>query len=301
MDLGLARPATKDNAAIKDITTATFEAEVIRASMDMPVIVDFWAPWCGPCKQLTPALEKAVTAHRGKVRLAKVNIDENPELAQALRIQSIPTVYAFQSGRPIDAFQGAIPDSQVKQFVDRLAQGGGDDEIAAALDQAAAALEEGHADEAIAIYRSILAEEPESAPAFAGLVKSLMSQDKLEEAKTVLGQVPASLSNHADITAARSAVELAEQAANAGPIAPLQEAVLRDPADHQARLDLATALYAAGRTQEAIDNLLESIKRDRAWNEDAARKQLVKYFEALGPMDPLSVGARRRLSSILFS
>jgi putative thioredoxin len=303
MELALGQSAAGHGAApIKDVTTASFEKDVIAASMEAPVVVDFWATWCGPCKQLAPALEKAVAATRGKVRLAKVDIDKNPDLAQALRIQSIPTVYAFFQGRPIDAFQGALPDSQVKQFVDRLAaQAGGDDGIAAVLEQAALSLEAGDTENAIALYRAILGEVPETPAAFLGLVRALLAEDNLDEAKGVLGQVPKAIAGHADIAAAKAAIDLAEQAANAGPTGPLKDAVARDPADHRARIDLATALYAGGQHEEAIDHLLESIKRDRAWNEEEARKQLVKYFEARGPKDPITVAGRRRLSSILFS
>ena len=303
MDLALGQSAAGNGAApIKDVTTASFETDVIAASMETPIIVDFWAPWCGPCKQLAPALEKAVAATRGKVKLTKVDIDQNPDLAQALRIQSIPTVYAFFQGRPVDAFQGALPDSQVKQFVERLAaQGGGDDGVAAVLEQAAQSLETGDTENAIALYRAILNEVPETPAAFLGLVRALLAEDNLDEARNVLGQVPKEIANHADIAAAKAAIDLAEQSANAGPTGPLKDAVARDPADHRSRIDLATALYAGGEHEAAIDHLLESIKRDRAWNEEEARKQLVKYFEARGPKDPITVAGRRRLSSILFA
>jgi putative thioredoxin len=303
MDLALGQSAAgKDPMPIKDVTTASFETDVIAASMDAPVIVDFWAPWCGPCKQLAPALEKAVAAARGKVKLAKINIDDNPDLAQALRIQSIPTVYAFFQGRPVDAFQGALPESQVKQFVDRLAaQTGGNDDIAAVVEQANEALTAGDTENAIALFQAVLGEAPETPAAFLGLIRALLAVDNLDEAKNVLAQVPKAIATHADVTAAKAAIDLYEQASNAGPIGPLMEAVTRDPADHQARLDLATALYAGGKREEAFEHLLESIRRDREWNEGEVRKQLVKYFEAQGPKDPLTVSGRRRLSSILFA
>ena len=295
-------PAAAGGDLIKETTTHDFMKDVVEASRQVPVLVDFWADWCGPCKQLTPILEKAIVKAKGAVRLVKIDIDRNPAIAGQLGVYSIPSVYAFFQGRPVAAFQGALPDSQVKQFVDRLAQqGGGDDGIAAVLEQANESLDAGDTENAIALYRAILGEEPETPAAFLGLVRALLAEDNMAEAKSVLAQVPAAIAGHADIAAAKAAIDLADQASHAGPIGPLSEAVARDPADHRARIDLATALYATGQRQEAIDHLLDSIKRDRAWNEQEARKQLVKYFEAQGPLDPLTVGGRRRLSSILFS
>jgi putative thioredoxin len=289
---------------IKDGSDAGFMADVIEASQAVPVIVDFWAPWCGPCKTLGPLLEKAVTAAKGAVKMVKIDTDKHPAVAGQLRVQSIPTVYAFFQGRPVDGFQGALPESQVKQFVERLAKLGGGDggiDIAAILDEAKAILEAGNPQEAAAIYNEVLGEEPENATAYAGMIRCLLAAEQAEGAQEMLDNAPASMAKSQELAAIRTQLELARQAAEAGPLGDLKAAVERDPADHQARYDYALALYAAGRNEEAVEALLEIIRRDREWNERAARTQLLKLFEAFGPTDKLTVMARRKLSSILFA
>ena len=304
--IGAARPATNGAGAfIKDSDTKSFVADVIEASQQVPVIVDFWATWCGPCKQLGPALEKAVTEAKGAVRLVKIDVDKNQQLAQQMRIQSIPTVYAFFQGRAVDAFNGALPESQVKSFVAKLAELGGAElgpsPIEEALEQAEAALEAGDAGTASAIYNQVLAHEPANLPALAGLTLALVAAGELKRAREVLGRVPADKTSDAAVAKAAAALDLAEQAQGAaGQLGELQAKVAADPNDHQARHDLALALYAAGEQEKALDELLEIVQRNRAWNEEAARKQLVKFFEALGPTHPLTLSARRRLSSLLF-
>jgi len=305
--IGAARPASNGGAGpfIKDSDTKSFMADVIEASQQVPVIVDFWATWCGPCKQLGPALEKAVTEAKGAVRLVKIDVDKNQQLAQQMRIQSIPTVYAFFQGRAVDAFNGALPESQVKSFVAKLAELGGAElgpsPIEEALEQAEAALEAGDAGTASAIYNQVLAHEPANLPALAGLTLALVAAGELKRAREVLGRVPAEKTSDAAVAKANAALDLAEQAQGAaGQLGELQAKVAADPNDHQARHDLALALYAAGEQEKALDELLEIVQRNRAWNEEAARKQLVKFFEALGPTHPLTLSARRRLSSLLF-
>ena len=301
-----AAPAAGD--LIKDSSDRAFMADVIEASQAVPVIVDFWAPWCGPCKQLGPILEKAVLAAKGKVRLVKIDTDKDPMVASQLRVQSIPAVYAFFQGRPVDGFMGALPESQVKAFVEKLvklagAAGGGEGDILEeALAQAKEALEAGDTQTASEIYGEILQADPENlnAAAYAGLVRCLIVSDDLARAKQMLDKVPEQIAKDKEIAAVRSALEVAEQAANAGPIPELTEKVARNPDDHESRFDLALALFAAGKREAAVDELLELVRRDRAWNDEAARKQLVKFFEAFGPTDPLTVQTRRRLSSILF-
>ncbi|AWJ88774.1 co-chaperone YbbN [Azospirillum baldaniorum] len=301
-----AAPAAGD--LIKDSSDRAFMADVIEASQSVPVIVDFWAPWCGPCKQLGPILEKTVLAAKGKVRLVKIDTDKDPMIASQLRVQSIPAVYAFFQGRPVDGFMGALPESQVKAFVEKLlklagAAGGGEGDILEeALAQAKEALEAGDTQTASEIYGEILQADPENlnAVAYAGLVRCLIVNDELARAKQMLDKVPEQIAKDKEIAAVRSALEVAEQAANAGPIPELTEKVARNEDDHEARFDLALALFAAGRREAAVDELLELVRRDRAWNDEAARKQLVKFFEAFGPTDPLTVQSRRRLSSILF-
>jgi putative thioredoxin len=290
-------------AAVKDVTTASFMAEVVDASFDQPVIVDFWAPWCGPCKQLGPILEKVVRGANGAVRMVKLNIDENPEIAQQMRIQSIPAVYAFKDGRPVDGFVGALPESQVKQFVQRLGGGGGGPSpVDEALAMAKEAVQTGDHASAVALYSQILQHEPEHIEALGGLARALVARGELDKAQQALARVPKESANHADIVAARAALELAEQAQKAmGSAGKLRARLEQNPADHEARLELATALFGSGEREAAVDELLNLYKRDRNWDEGAARKQLVKFFEAMGPTDPLTLSARRRLSSLMFS
>lgn len=291
-------------AAVKDVTTATFVQDVMEASREAVIVVDFWAPWCGPCKTLGPILEKAVAATKGAVRMVKINVDENQQLAAQMRIQSIPTVYAFFDGRPVDAFQGALPESQVKEWVKKLAALAAENDpaaqIAEAIAQAKEALAAGDPMTAQAIYGQILQVDPENIEAIAGMGRIAVQAGQLDVAKQVLAQVPKDKANHAETLALKSAIELAEQTAELGGRADLEGRVAANPDDHEARYDLALLLYAEGDKQGAVDHLLESIKRDRTWNEEAARKQLLKLLEAFGFADPVSVSTRRRLSSLLF-
>ncbi len=287
---------------IKDVTTASFKADVLAASARQPVLVDFWAPWCGPCKQLAPVLEKAVADSKGKVQLVKMNIDDHPQIAGQLGIQSIPAVIAFDKGQPIDGFMGALPESQVRGFIERLVGplGGGAE---AQLAEAEALVAAGDAAGAAEIYARILTEDETNAKAIGGLARLHVDAGDLEQAKAVLTLAPAPAPGKDPdpaIAAAWAAVHLAEQAASVGDLTALAKAIAENPDDHQARFDLAVALNAKGDRDGAADRLLEIIKRDRRWNDDAARKQLLQFFEAWGLMDASTVAARRKLSAMWF-
>jgi len=286
---------------VKDVTTQSFMKDVIEESKRQPVLVDFWAPWCGPCKQLTPIIEKAVKAAKGKVKLTKMNIDEHPAIPGQMGIQSIPAVIAFSNGQPVDGFMGALPESQVVAFLERLTKekiGGEDQDLLKAAD---AALADGNAAAAADIYAQLLAQDSGNVQALAGLARCYVETGNIEQAKKTLALVPEAKSNDAPVAAARAAIELAEKAKSVAPLDELEKKVAANPLDHQARFDLATALNAAGKRAEAANHLLEIVRRDRKWNDDGARKQLVQFFEAWGFADPAAVEGRKRLSSILFS
>jgi putative thioredoxin len=289
---------------IKDTTTQTFVKDVIEESKRQPVLIDFWAEWCGPCKQLTPILEKAVRNAKGRVKLVKMNIDQHPAIPGQMGIQSIPAVIAFVNGQPADGFMGAIPESQVNAFIDKLTKGvpaAGEPNIAEILAEAEAVLADGDAAGAAQIYAEVLALDSTNIPALAGLAKCYVTTGAIEQAKQTLAMVPESKRNDAGVKAVQAAIDLAEQAQSVGPVAELEQKVAANPLDHQARFDLATALNAAGKRSEATAQLLELIRRDRKWNDDGARKQLVQFFEAWGGADEATVEGRKRLSTILFS
>ena len=294
-------PAADAGTLVKDTTTTNFRQDVIAESMHQPVLVDFWAPWCGPCKQLTPVIEKAVKAAGGKVKLVKMNIDEHPQIAGQLGIQSIPAVLAFQRGQPVDGFMGALPESQVKSFIERLVGPLGPSAVEDLLAEADALAAQGDAAGAAELYAAVLTEDPANVAALAALAKLHVDIDDLEGAKRFLAMVPEAKAGDPAVAGARAAIELAEQAASLGDLGDLERRVGADPLDHQARFDLALALNARGRREDAVSQLLEIVRRDRTWNEDGARKQLVQLFEAWGPTDDATVTGRRRLSSILFA
>ena len=287
-------------ALVRDVTTASFRTDVIAESMNRPVLVDFWAPWCGPCKQLTPVLEKAVQSAGGKVVLAKMNIDDHPDIAGRLGIQSIPAVIAFQRGQPVDGFMGALPESQVKAFIEKLI-GPVVDETAELLIRAETALVGGDAAGAAELFAAALQTAPEEAKAIGGLARALLELGETQEARGVLDAAPARLAADPAIAAARAALDLAEQAAGLGDLQDLAGRVASNAEDHEARFDLAVALGSLGKRDEAAGALLGIIRRDRKWGEEKARKQLLQFFDAWGPMDAATIQARRRLSSLLFS
>jgi len=288
---------------IIDTTTQTFVKDVIEASKTVPVLVDFWAPWCGPCKQLSPIIEKLVRAAKGKIRLVKMNIDDHPAVAGQMGVQSIPAVFAFVDGRPIDGFMGALPESQVKTFIDRIIakKAAPDDGLEAALESAKAAYEEGDIKAAAEIFAALLEEDKDNIEALAGLAKCYVSSGDLEQAERTLALAPPAKQSNAAIAGARAMLDLARKAPRAASTEAFEAALAANPNDHQARYDLALALNAAGNRQGAVDNLLDIMKRSRIWNEDAARKQLVQLFEAWGPKDEMTLAGRRRLSALLFA
>lgn len=301
LGLGGETTAAAADSAVKDATTQSFMKDVIEASKTQPVLVDFWAPWCGPCKQLTPILEKVVKAAKGKVKLVKMDIDKHPEIPGQMGIQSIPAVIAFSNGQPVDGFMGALPESQVVAFLERLTKGKIEDEGADLMKAAEDALAAGSAAEAADIYAQILAEDSSNIAALAGLARCYIASGNLEQASKTLAMIPEAKQGDTAVAAARAALEIAEQAKSLGPIDELQQKVTADPLDHQARFELAAALNVKGDRDAAADHLLAIVKRDRKWNEDGARKQLVTFFEAWGPTDPATLEGRKKLSSILFS
>jgi len=287
---------------IKEGTDATFMKDVIEASREVPVIVDFWAPWCGPCKQLGPVLEAEVKAAKGAVKMVKVNVDQNQMVAGQLRVQSIPAVFAFSDGRPVDGFMGALPASEIKAFVKKLLDSaGGGDGLEEALDQADAALDGGQAADAAEIYQAVLGEEPANARALGGLSRAELAAGNPDRARQVLEMAPPEVANDPAIAAAKAALDLAELTQDTGESAELRARLEADPNDHQARYDLALALLAAKDREGAVEELLELFRRDREWNEGAARTQLFKLFDSFGPKDPLTLKGRRRLSSMIFA
>lgn len=289
---------------IKDVSEQSFMQDVIEPSRTVPVIVDFWAPWCGPCKTLGPALEAAVTAAKGAVRMVKINVDENQMLAGQLRIQSIPTVYAFFNGQPVDGFQGAIPGSEIKKFIEGLAKlsgGSTDGGLADALAAAEEMLAEGAAADAAETFAAILEEDPAQAAAYGGLIRAHLALGNLDEAERLLADAPAELAKSKEVEAARAQIELARQAAKAGPLDELRAALAKDPTNRQVMFDLATALHASGDVEGAVNTLLDLFKLDREWNDGAARTQLFTIFDALKPQDPVVLTGRRRLSSMIFA
>jgi putative thioredoxin len=300
LELG-SKPADSAMDLIKDGSEATFMQDVIETSRDVPVIVDFWAEWCGPCKTLGPTLEKAVTEAKGKVKLVKIDVDRNQRIAQQLRVQSIPTVFGFWQGQPVDAFQGSVPGSQVTAFIDKLAGMAGDGGLSEAIEAAEEMLAKGAAVDAAQTFAAILDEDAKNAAAYAGLVRAHIALDDLENAEAILNGAPAEIARSPELDAAHAQLQLKRQAANAGPVTELTAAVEADPKNLEARFDLAQALYAQGKVEDAVDQLLELFRQNREWKDGAAKTQLFTIFEALKPQDPIALAGRRRLASMIFA
>jgi len=294
-------PETAPENLVIDGSEATFMADVIEASKEVPVIVDFWAPWCGPCKTLGPMLEAAVKAQGGKVRMVKINVDEAQQIATQLKIQSIPTVYGFSDGQPVDAFQGALPGSEIDAFVAKMAALAGGDELPDAIAAAETMLTEGAAVDAAQTFAAILGQDPNNAPAYGGMVRAHIAMDDLDQAEAILNGAPEEITDAAELEAARAQLQLARQAADAGPLTELQASVDANPDDHAARFDLAKALHAAGQVEEGVAQLLDIFRRNRDWNDGAAKTQLFTVFDALTAQDPIALNGRRKLSSLIFA
>ena len=301
IELGTGAANQGPQSYVKDGNEMTFAQDVIEASNEVPVVVDFWAPWCGPCKTLGPALEQAVNAAGGKVRMVKINVDENPQIAAQARVQSIPTVYAFSGGKPVDGFQGAVSPAEIKAFIERLVSGADDGGLGAALEEAEAMLAQGDATSAAEVFAAILGEDPASAAAYGGLARAPLAMGNIDQAEALLANTPPEIAEAKEIESVRAQIALLRQAEKAGPADALRARVEADPTDLQARFDLAQALYGAGETEAAVDELLEIFRQDREWNDGAAKTQMFTIFDALDAKDPVVLTGRRKLSSMIFA